>query len=243
MALREFYEELPSTQERALVLARGGAADGTRVVARRQGDGRGRDGRRWASPPGGLYLSIVLRPAPLTPLLPLAVGAELAGALLERCGARLRLKWPNDLLAVGAGGELRKLGGILVDAVADASPSAVAGIGVNVGPDRDRLPPGVRGEAAALAEIVAATPSLESLEAWVADAALRARTSVLDRAADRALVARCRGLLCGVGEPLTVDGRPGGTLAGLADDGALVVLADGARRTVHAGHVRLGVGA
>ncbi|MBI4597349.1 MAG: biotin--[acetyl-CoA-carboxylase] ligase [Candidatus Omnitrophica bacterium] len=48
--------------ERAAELARAGAAEGTLVWARRQTKGRGRHGRVWESPAGGIYCSIILRP-------------------------------------------------------------------------------------------------------------------------------------------------------------------------------------
>ncbi|HUS31055.1 MAG TPA: hypothetical protein VMZ53_21240, partial [Kofleriaceae bacterium] len=55
-------ESCASTNDEAARLARAGASRGTVVIAERQTAGRGRDGRVWESPPGGLYMSIVLRP-------------------------------------------------------------------------------------------------------------------------------------------------------------------------------------
>jgi len=52
-----------STNDLARDLASGGAGEGAAVLALEQSHGRGRLGRVWASPPGGLYLSVVLRPA------------------------------------------------------------------------------------------------------------------------------------------------------------------------------------
>ena len=66
MELREYYDELPSTQQRAIVLARAGAPEGTHVVAGRQRRGRGRLDHTWSSPDGGLYLSTIVR-APRAP--------------------------------------------------------------------------------------------------------------------------------------------------------------------------------
>src|SRR5215203_690167 len=56
------YEALGSTQERARELAQAGAPHGTLVVAEVQIGGRGRLGRSWGSPKGGLWMSLVLRP-------------------------------------------------------------------------------------------------------------------------------------------------------------------------------------
>jgi BirA family biotin operon repressor/biotin-[acetyl-CoA-carboxylase] ligase len=91
-------------------------------VAQEQDSGKGRLGRRWFSPPGGLYVSILL---PADPLLPLRVGIALVSAL-EELGVSSVLKWPNDVLV-----REKKVAGILIDGVAD---TAIAGIGVNLAP-------------------------------------------------------------------------------------------------------------
>lgn len=124
----EVHGELPSTQERARELARAGARHGTLVLARVQTGGRGRLGRSWASPPGGLWMSLVLRPA-LSPgkLHRITPAAAVAGAkALWQLGVEARIKWPNDLLAGG-----RKVCGILAEAEAAPGPCVVLGIGLN----------------------------------------------------------------------------------------------------------------
>ena len=123
------YESIGSTSDEALRLAAAGAPHGTVVHADQQTVGRGRLSRRWLSPPGNLYLSIILRLG-----LPTARSAELGfvaslavadaiDAMVPR-HVRTSLKWPNDVL-VGDG----KISGILVDHGDDAS---ILGIGVNV---------------------------------------------------------------------------------------------------------------
>ncbi|MGH6961055.1 MAG: biotin--[acetyl-CoA-carboxylase] ligase, partial [Dongiaceae bacterium] len=57
------YEQIDSTNEEAKRLAAGGAEGGTLVWGGEQLAGRGRRGRGWASPPGNLYASLLLRPA------------------------------------------------------------------------------------------------------------------------------------------------------------------------------------
>jgi BirA family biotin operon repressor/biotin-[acetyl-CoA-carboxylase] ligase len=123
-----------STNDLARELAAGGAGEGTAVLALEQSHGRGRLGRRWQSPPGGLYLSIVLRPTfPIErwPLIGLACALAAASAAERHAGVPVRLKWPNDLLL----DEQKKVGGILVEAAGDA---AVCGIGLNVLPPTRR---------------------------------------------------------------------------------------------------------
>ena len=120
-----------STNDDARRLARYGAPEGTVVLASEQTGGRGRLGRAWSSPLGGVYLSAVLRPtvapADLGPL-PLVVALGAAEGL-DRLGVATDLKWPNDLRAGG-----RKLAGVLLEmgAEADRVDWVVVGIGVNV---------------------------------------------------------------------------------------------------------------
>lgn len=116
-----------STNDTARQLAEEGAGEGAAVLALRQTGGRGRRGRSWASPPGGLYLSVVLRPslpAAQWPVLSLAVAVGAAEGVEGAGGPSVSLKWPNDLLAEGG-----KIGGILLES---APGFAIAGIGINV---------------------------------------------------------------------------------------------------------------
>jgi BirA family biotin operon repressor/biotin-[acetyl-CoA-carboxylase] ligase len=143
----EWPEAIVSTSDRLKALARGGAAEWTTVLAERQTGGRGRDGRAWVSPPGGLYLSVLLRPRFEKPgLLPLAAGLAVAEASAE-LGVPAELKWPNDVLVSG-----RKLAGILSEAASGAGGVewVVLGIGVNVALDATALPPEIAGAVTSL---------------------------------------------------------------------------------------------
>ena len=118
------------------------------MLAERQSGGRGREGRAWQSPPGGLYLSLLLRPgkAPAA-LLPLAAGVAVAEAVAS-LGVACQLKWPNDVLASG-----RKLAGILAEASSSSAGVdwVVLGIGVNVALDPASLPAELRHDVTSLA--------------------------------------------------------------------------------------------
>lgn len=125
----QHYDSIGSTNDEARRLAREGAPHGTVVHADEQTSGRGRLMRTWFSPPGNLYVSILLRvDAPLQRMAELGFVAALAvaetvEALLPK---RLRplLKWPNDVLVDDA-----KISGILLEMEGDA---AILGIGLNV---------------------------------------------------------------------------------------------------------------
>jgi BirA family transcriptional regulator, biotin operon repressor / biotin---[acetyl-CoA-carboxylase] ligase len=222
---------LGSTMDALHEMAQAGAAAGTAVVAEEQWAARGSRGRAWSSPPGGLWLSVLARPA-VAGLELLSLRAGLAVAeLLERLGARGRvaLKWPNDLML-----DDLKLGGILCEARWQGGALAwvVVGIGLNV---TNPPPPELAGTAIHLASVLpSAAP--ESLAQPVA-AALRA----VDAAAgpltetERARFATrdwLRGRAISAPEP--------GTAAGIAPDGALLVRrADGTTAAVRAGTVVL----
>ncbi|CAN5690662.1 N/A [soil metagenome] len=99
----ELHEEIASTQERARELALSGAQHGTLVVSRVQTGGRGRHGRNWGSPAGGIWMSLVLRlplKAEHTPRITQAAAVGVAKALHD-IGVGARIKWPNDLLVEG----------------------------------------------------------------------------------------------------------------------------------------------
>jgi BirA family transcriptional regulator, biotin operon repressor / biotin---[acetyl-CoA-carboxylase] ligase len=111
----EVHEALGSTQERARELAHAGAPHGTLVIAEVQTGGRGRLGRPWGSPKGGLWMSLVLRPwfdASLASRITQTAAVGVAKALWE-IGVEARIKWPNDLLARG-----KKICGILAESSA-----------------------------------------------------------------------------------------------------------------------------
>lgn len=114
------------------------------VLALEQTGGRGRQGRSWSSPHGkGVYATRVLQVADpaLLQTLPLLAGIGLCRALSRHLPTPCRLKWPNDLL-VEAGGERRKIGGILIEASVrpGEEPVAIVGFGVNYLHGEDDLP-------------------------------------------------------------------------------------------------------
>ena len=240
---REWYPEIRSTQDRAVALARAGAEEGPRVVAGRQKAGRGRHGHAWASPEGGLYLSIVLRaPEGSATLFPIALSAVLASELGRDSSVPLRVRWPNDLLAVAESLPVRKLGGVLVDEV--ASPMLrrawVAGIGINVTTDRAALPLEVRARTAVLVELCRSPPVLDTVEDLVVRATLRTAATLRSAGGNRGLRDLARRLFWGVGRAAVIDGQSVGTIVGLGEDGELWVEAGGARKAFWTGVLEVG---
>jgi len=148
-----FFESIDSTNRRAFELGRAGEPEGTAVIADGQTDGKGRMGRRWASPPGvNVYTSVLLRPD-----IPPRRAGELtfvaAVAVAEAVGGfsptRPVVKWPNDILIGG-----RKVAGILLemDAEPDHVHFVVIGVGINVNVRARDLPAGVSPGATSLVD-------------------------------------------------------------------------------------------
>lgn len=211
-------------------------------MARRQRSGRGRLDHSWASPDGGLYLSVVLRtPVERAPWVPLALGTELTRALSREYPVPLGVKWPNDLVVVPPAGSARKLGGVLVDRIATSGSAwaEVAGVGLNVTTDIAQLPEGVRSRAASLAEFVRPPPSLDEVERRVVEAAAAAATTLRSPDGVATIRDRCRAVLFGVGRRATIDGATTGTIAGLGDEGELLLDQGPHRLRIRAGDVRV----
>ncbi len=227
---------IDSTNERARELALAGAPHGTLVTAAEQTAGRGRQGRRWSSPPGSsLLMSLVLRWGPAAPpvLLPLIA----AVAVCDTLGSEAMIKWPNDIVIPRADGGLAKLAGILLEG-RPQEQWAVLGIGVNVAVELDSLPEELRGTAATLggrpedvepllSELLSALsrrlaePTAMTLAAWGDRDALRGRRVRWGRVPD--------------------DGLPGeGVARGVDGTGRLVVALDaGGQTSLEAGEVHL----
>ena len=226
------HARLGSTNDEALRQARDGAPGGTVVVAARQDAGRGRQGRNWASPPGNLHASFLLRPA-----VPPARAAEIGFvAALAVAGALdgfvpgARLKWPNDVLLGGA-----KVAGILSERV-DAA--VVVGIGVNVAHAPPAMPYPVaslagHGATATVDAVLAALVAQmeQGLARWEANGFAAVRDAWLQRgpALGQALQARLGARTLA------------GSFAGLDVDGALLLDTPGGRRRVVAGDVAEGL--
>jgi BirA family biotin operon repressor/biotin-[acetyl-CoA-carboxylase] ligase len=144
------YHSLTSTQTVARAWAAEGAPEGAAVLADHQTEGRGRQGRRWTTPPGtALLFSVILHPAlPLArwPEIPLAAGCAVAEGLEAVAPVSAKLKWPNDVLVDGW-----KLAGILAEGVAGVAPHVVLGVGVNVSQRDADWPADLAGRARSLA--------------------------------------------------------------------------------------------
>lgn len=212
----ELFDVVGSTMDEAHTFAAAGAEAGTVVISDSQGAGRGRSGKRWSSPPRGVWLTLIERPADPSALdvLSLRIGLAAARALDAFATEPVRVKWPNDLYVDDA-----KLGGVLVEARwrGDRLDWVAIGLGVNI----DRPP-----DQSAAAVLEAGTSRIEVISALLTE--LRPAAAMLgvltpeelDEYAARDLA---RGRTCV--EPLR------GRVVGIAASGELLVeLADSIAR-------------
>ena len=159
-----YVEETGSTN--ADLLADGSAGSGTVLIAGRQHSGRGRMSRAFASPEGGLYMSVLydgIDPASALRLTPKSAVA-VALAVEAVSGRRTGIKWVNDVFIDG-----RKVCGILAEAVTQERLRVVLGIGVNVAEPQGGFPDALKDIAGA---VFAQAPehAREKLAAGILDA-------------------------------------------------------------------------
>ena len=126
-----YFESIESTQNQALKMVNEIKNEGTIIVAEKQTGGRGRSGRKWISPKGGIWFSIILHPKfdiSNTTLFPIASSLALSNAIQKTCNISTELKWPNDLTIKG-----NKLAGMLVDASFESNKieNLILGVGIN----------------------------------------------------------------------------------------------------------------
>jgi BirA family transcriptional regulator, biotin operon repressor / biotin---[acetyl-CoA-carboxylase] ligase len=235
----ERHTSIGSTNDRARELLDGADGDGSVVVADEQTSGRGRRGRTWQSPPGrNLLMSVALVPK-LDAADAWRLGLATALAVADACEtlAPVVLKWPNDVVAAADG---RKVGGLLIETMAegDRLRAAVLGIGMNVNWRRSEMPADLRDDATSLADLTGEPVDREALLARILEgleaeiASIEAGESPLER-----YRARCSTL----GSAVSVDTLEG-TMSGRAVDldatGALVVEdRQGVRHVVTGGEV------
>lgn len=227
------FRTLPSALDAIHELAVQAARAGTVVLAEAQTAGRGRDGRTWRSPAGGVWLGLLLRPAmPELAATAIRVGLAVADAvdavLGGEPGAHARLKWPNDVLVRD-----RKVAGILCEGRwHGAAPQWLAvGVGVNVA---NEIPEELRQRAVALRDLRPDARRIDVLDLLVP--ALM-RLTVQDTRLTDAEIAKFaeRDWLRGRQLVQPMFGRA----AGLAPDGALLVDVAAGTVSVREGSVRL----
>jgi BirA family biotin operon repressor/biotin-[acetyl-CoA-carboxylase] ligase len=249
------YDEIGSTSTEAVRAAESGDVGDVWFASLRQTAGRGRRGRVWETPSGNLAASLMIMPD-CDPSIAATLGF-VAGVALNRAlgavlpaglvktgidgadgqGARIALKWPNDLLADGA-----KLAGMLLESAKrpDGRAAVVIGIGVNIVSAPSGLPYPATSLRDLGVEVSAETIFSALSDEWIAAYELWANGRNVP-----AILGLWRGAAAGIGAEVAVS-RDGGVVRGIFesidDTGRLIVRAnDNSRIAISAGDVHFGV--
>lgn len=126
-----YFDTLDSTQIQAIKMSSDSKNNGALIIAKKQTSGKGRSNRKWISPEGGIWFSIILYPKfdiSMTTLFPIASATALCYAMEKSFDVKPELKWPNDITIKG-----KKVAGILVDATLESNKieKIVLGVGIN----------------------------------------------------------------------------------------------------------------
>ena len=126
-----YFDSIDSTQNQALTMTFDRENSGAVIIAEKQTSGKGRHGRRWESPKGGIWLSVILHPdfdISVATLFPLASAVALSRTIEKTIKIKPELKWPNDITIKG-----KKVAGMLVDASLESNKieALVLGVGIN----------------------------------------------------------------------------------------------------------------
>ncbi|BBL61636.1 biotin--[acetyl-CoA-carboxylase] ligase [Methanobrevibacter arboriphilus] len=143
------FNEVESTNSVAKFLAKQGSPEGTVIISETQTKGKGRRGKKWESPSGGIWLSIILKPdidPSKAPLITLATGVAVARTL-RGMNIDARIKWPNDILINN-----KKVCGILTEANAkfNTVEYVIVGVGIDTNLNVDVLTEDVKKRATSL---------------------------------------------------------------------------------------------
>lgn len=134
------FKEVMSTNTVAKFFAENEDSNGLVIISEKQTNAKGRSGKPWESPLGGIWLSIILTPSITQnkiPIITLATGVAVEKTF-ERMGIEnAEIKWPNDVLI-----EDKKVCGILTEAIAkfNTIEHVIVGVGIDLNIDVEKLP-------------------------------------------------------------------------------------------------------
>ena len=134
-----YFDSIDSTQNFASTISKNPRENGTIIVSKKQTSGKGRLGRKWISPNGGLWFSVIIHPkfdVSLATLFPLASSLALSYAIEKTLKKKPSLKWPNDVTL-----NKKKVAGMLVDLslASNSIEELILGVGINFKIDPTKL--------------------------------------------------------------------------------------------------------
>ena len=126
-----YFNTIDTTQNFAMNIASKKNEDGSVVISKKQTGGKGRMNRKWKSPVGGIWMSIIIHPKfdiTYATLVPIATSLAICIAIEKTLKINTKLKWPNDVTVKG-----EKVAGVLINAsmISNQIENMVLGIGIN----------------------------------------------------------------------------------------------------------------
>jgi BirA family transcriptional regulator, biotin operon repressor / biotin---[acetyl-CoA-carboxylase] ligase len=225
------FGEVESTQTILRNLGSLGVNEGTVVVAKRQTAGRGRHGRAWVSPEGGLYMSILLRPPTPAALQTLTLTASLAvvRGIENATGLNAKIRWPNDVMIKD-----KKVAGVIAESsfTGEGLTFVMVGIGVNCNSTVSSVEPS--SPATSLAGELGRDTDIKQLRQAILDSFGTVYDEWL-RGTDAVKLAR--GVIGTIGKRAVVTMKSGENLEGVVQDidqaGGLLLERNGQKLTIH----------
>jgi len=224
-----YFGSADSTQNQALKMAEESKNNGAIIVAEKQTGGRGRSGRKWISPKGGIWFSIILHPRfdiSITTLFPIASSLALSIALEKTFKISPELKWPNDITIKG-----KKLAGMLVDVSLESNKieNLVLGVGINFDVDVKQIEKNLKGTpnfygVASLNEQKTEIRPVELVQSFLVE--LEKIYKLLDGKQTKKIIFEWTKRSSTIGKNVklnTVDGEVNGKALKIDEDGALVI--------------------
>ena len=238
-----YFDSIDSTQTQALKMSEEPANDGSIIVAAKQTDSHGRSGRRWISPKGGIWISIILHPKfdiSITTLFPIASALALSIAIEKTFKIQPELKWPNDLTIKG-----KKVAGMLVDVSLESNKikNLVLGVGINFDVNIKQIEKLLKGTAnfygvASLNEQKRNIKPVELVQIFLVE--LEKIYMLLDAKQTKKIISEWTLRSSTIGKKVelnTADAKIKGRAIKIDDDGALIVLDKNKNHKVIAGDI------
>ena len=224
-----YFDSIDSTQNQALKMADEPTNNGTVIIAAKQTGGKGRSGRKWVSPKGGIWLSIILQPKfdiSITTLFPIASALALSNALEKTLKILPELKWPNDLTIKG-----KKIAGMLVDASLESNKikNIVLGVGINFDVDVKHIEKILKGSSnfygiASLSEQKKKVKPIQLVQTFLVE--LEKICELLNTKQTKKIISEWTKRSSTIGKNVELDTRDGkikGKATKIDEDGALVI--------------------
>ncbi len=240
-----YFEEIDSTQNFAQNIAADKKENGTIIIAEKQTSGRGRLDRKWTSPKGGIWFSLIIHPkfdVSSSTLIPILSAVALSKSIKSVLDIETEVKWPNDITMNG-----KKVAGVLVDASfqTNSIDYLILGIGINFDIDAKKLEkrltktPNFYG-IDSLREKEDKTPPKKLLKEFLLQ--FEKNLFQLDKGEKSKIIKEWTKRAAGIGKKITINtsnGKISGISQGIDNDGALKIKTRNEIKKIYVGDVVL----